>query len=153
MNGLTERLTRPGTLLRLEGFAGLVACVVYYRHLGGGWGLFALLFLWPDLGALGYIAGPRIGAACYNCLHTLGAPALPLAFGLATDRPPRAGGGDDLVRPYRLRPAPRLRPQGGGGAARARGVGGGRPRAARSPVRYRSPGQIAREEAIPEWLE
>ena len=29
-------------------------------------GMFALLFLLPDLSMLGYLAGPRVGAACYN---------------------------------------------------------------------------------------
>ena len=52
-----------------------------YAHWGVlGWGWFAGLFLLPDLAFIGYAAGPRVGAFCYNATHsTLGAAAL-LAF-------------------------------------------------------------------------
>lgn len=66
-------------LLRLEGFALLAASAAAYAWLGGGWGAFALLFLVPDLGMLGYLAGPRPGAMAYNALHIT---ALPLALGV-----------------------------------------------------------------------
>ena len=39
---------------------------------------FALLFLAPDLGMVGYAFGPKVGAATYNALHFA---ALPLALG------------------------------------------------------------------------
>ncbi|MGL5009266.1 MAG: DUF4260 domain-containing protein [Paracoccaceae bacterium] len=35
------------------------------------WGLLILFFA-PDLGFLGYLAGPRVGAAVYNTLHLYG---------------------------------------------------------------------------------
>lgn len=38
--------------------------------------MFALLFLAPDLSMLGYLAGPRLGGACYNAVHTYVAPAM-----------------------------------------------------------------------------
>lgn len=67
------------TVLRLEGALVLVACVWIYSGLNQGWMLFLILFLAPDLAALGYIAGRRTGAAAYNTLHTyLG----PLALGI-----------------------------------------------------------------------
>jgi hypothetical protein len=56
-------------LLRLEGLAAFAFAVAAYAALGGGWVLFAVLFLAPDLSALGYLAGPRVGAAVYNAAH------------------------------------------------------------------------------------
>jgi hypothetical protein len=73
--------------LRLEAAAELsVACWLYSR-IGGGWYLFAILFLVPDIGMLGYLAGPRAGAWSYNILHTfaIAAPLAMLAF--ATGHP------------------------------------------------------------------
>lgn len=60
--------------LRLEAAALLAVSLTAYAHLGGGWGLFALLFLVPDLSMLGYLAGSRIGALAYNAAHSYGAP-------------------------------------------------------------------------------
>ncbi len=58
------------TLLRFEALAELAACLALYAHFGLGWGLFALLFLLPDLGMLGYLVNRRVGAICYNLTHT-----------------------------------------------------------------------------------
>lgn len=57
-------------VLRLEGFAVFAAAVALYAHFGFSWLLFALLFLAPDLFMLGYLVGPRTGAAAYNVAHT-----------------------------------------------------------------------------------
>jgi Domain of unknown function (DUF4260) len=65
-------------LLRLEGAAAFAAAVALYAHAGFSWPVFALCFLAPDLAMLGYLAGPRAGAALYNLAHTY-ALALPLA--------------------------------------------------------------------------
>eukprot|EP01037_Dinobryon_pediforme_P005593 gene5593-5651_t len=74
--GIAEGAVR--VILRLEGLALLAAaCTAYgllpygllpygllpYGLLHGGWGRFALLFFLPDLSMLGYLAGPRVGAA------------------------------------------------------------------------------------------
>jgi len=72
-------LTKPVVLLRMEGIPLLVASILLYRHVHGSWILFAVLFLSPDLSMLGYVANARIGAAVYNLVHTLSAPALLLA--------------------------------------------------------------------------
>jgi Domain of unknown function (DUF4260) len=66
----------PLTVLRLEGAAAFAGAVVAYSTLGGHWSSFALLFLFPDLSMLGYLAGPRVGAACYNAAHSYLGPAL-----------------------------------------------------------------------------
>ncbi len=52
--------------------AGITAFVL----LAGNWWLFALLFLLPDLGMLGYLRGPKAGAFSYNLTHTHAGPAL-----------------------------------------------------------------------------
>lgn len=63
------------TQLRLEGLAVAAVSAVLYGRLGFGCGMFAALFLVPDLSFAGYLFGPRIGAACYNALHGLLGPA------------------------------------------------------------------------------
>lgn len=70
----------PRLVLRLEGAAVLAACAGAYGAVGGGWWLFAIRFLAPDLAFLGYLAGPRVGAAAYNATHSLLGP---LALGAA----------------------------------------------------------------------
>ncbi len=71
----------PRWLLRLEGLAVFIAALIAYRATGAGWGLFALAILAPDLSMLGYLGGPRIGAALYNAAHSYLAPALLAAAG------------------------------------------------------------------------
>jgi hypothetical protein len=56
--------------LKLEYAALLVASLVAYHQFSGNWWLFALLILAPDLSMLGYLAGQRVGAWCYNVAHT-----------------------------------------------------------------------------------
>jgi len=68
------------TLLRLEGAALAVACMVFYSYFEGSWWMFAILLLAPDLSFLGYLAGPRSGAASYNVAH---AAILPMLLGMA----------------------------------------------------------------------
>jgi hypothetical protein len=87
MMTIAARLLRPAALLRLEGAAILVAALSSYRQLGANWLLFALLLLFPDIAAVGYLAGGRLGVACYNAMHTLTLPALLLLFGLLTGTP------------------------------------------------------------------
>jgi hypothetical protein len=70
-------LAKPRILLHAEGFAGFVICVYLYYCLGAGWSLFLLLFLWPDLGMLGYLASVSLGSRTYNLLHFA---LLPLAL-------------------------------------------------------------------------
>lgn len=66
----------PRLILRLEGMAVLAASIAAYAELGAHWGIFAFLFLGPDLSILAYLAGPRAGAAVYNVAHTYLTPLL-----------------------------------------------------------------------------
>lgn len=74
-------LDKPGFLLHAEGFAVLTVSFAAYHQLNGSWLLFFLLFLWPDLLILGYLANVRLGAALYNLAHTEVGPLL-LGYGL-----------------------------------------------------------------------
>ena len=56
----------PNTLLRLEGVAVMLGAGFGYQLIHGGWPMFALLFLVPDLSMLGYFAGKRIGVRSYS---------------------------------------------------------------------------------------
>jgi hypothetical protein len=77
-------------VLRAEGLALLAGAAALYWRVGGDWKQFAILFLAPDLSFAGYLAGPRIGAAAYNTMHStllplvLGACGVALAAPLAT---------------------------------------------------------------------
>jgi hypothetical protein len=72
-------------LLRTEGLAVAVLSVVAYIEWGDSWWLFALLILAPDLAALGYLAGPHIGATTYNIAHCYALPALLATVAILTD--------------------------------------------------------------------
>ena len=54
----------------MEALAALVAAVLAYRALGGGWVHFAWLFLVPDLSMLAYLAGTRVGSVAHNAAHS-----------------------------------------------------------------------------------
>jgi hypothetical protein len=56
-------------ILRIESAAIAVVGVVAYLSLGGEPLWLLPLLLAPDLSALGYLAGPRVGAATYNLVH------------------------------------------------------------------------------------
>ena len=77
-------ITRPGILLRLEGLLVLAGSVALYSQHGRGWLFFGLLFLAPDVAFLAYLAGPRVGAAVYNLLHTYAGPVLLGLIAMAT---------------------------------------------------------------------
>lgn len=62
--------TRPTVILRLDGLAVALVAILLYRELGVAWWIFAAGFLAPDLAFAAYLAGPRIGAAAYNVVHT-----------------------------------------------------------------------------------
>ena len=72
----------PALMLRAEELMLLAAVVVLYERMyAGHWGLFALLFLVPDVSFVGWIGGERRWAATgYNLLHWEAA-ALAMAMG------------------------------------------------------------------------
>lgn len=68
------------SLLKLEELAEMLLAVLVFAHLPYAWWVLPATFLLPDLSMLGYLAGPRVGAASYNLLHH---KALAIAVGLA----------------------------------------------------------------------
>ena len=74
---ILERL--PAVFLRVEGAALLAAAVVLYVHAGYEWWVLLVFLLAPDVSAIGYLLGPRVGAAVYDTGHL---EALPIALGV-----------------------------------------------------------------------
>lgn len=77
----------PTAILRVEGAAILGLAVFLYARGDHGWLLFLLLLLVPDIGLLGYAAGPRAGAIAYNTVHTTVGPAVLAAAGILAGAP------------------------------------------------------------------
>ena len=75
----------PAVLLRLEGAALFGASIALYLHFDFSVLALVLLFLVPDLSMLGYLAGPRVGAATYNAVHTDLWPIILAAVGVLAD--------------------------------------------------------------------
>lgn len=72
-------------LLQAENAALLLAALAAYHVMDGNWWLFLVLILAPDLSMLGYLAGPRPGAWCYNTVHGWFAPVIVYLGALAAD--------------------------------------------------------------------
>ena len=56
-------------LLKLEEVAIFLFCVFLFSKLDFEWWWFPALLLLPDVGMIGYIINPKIGAFTYNFLH------------------------------------------------------------------------------------
>jgi hypothetical protein len=81
---MTVKATTVRGWLRLEGAAAFIAGLALYGWLGGPW-LFVLpLLLLPDLSAVGYLRGPRLGAFTYNIVHNWAIGLAVLGFAVAT---------------------------------------------------------------------
>lgn len=75
------------TLLRIEGLTLFVSMTLLYAVWGGSWWIYAVLFFVPDLSFVGYLGGPRSGAALYNAAHSYMLPVALSTFGFATAQP------------------------------------------------------------------
>lgn len=62
-------------ILRLEELGIFLLSTFLYSTLDYPWWLFLLFLLTPDLGAIGYLVGPRVGAITYNLTHHKGLAA------------------------------------------------------------------------------
>ena len=83
--------------LRLEGAAAFAAGLVLYGWLGGPWLLAIPFLLLPDLSAVGYLRGPRVGAFTYNLIHNWAIGLGVLGLGVAADSTPLLIAGAVLV--------------------------------------------------------
>ncbi len=68
------------TLLKTEELAEALVALLFFAHLPYAWWVLPATFLLPDLSMAGYLAGPRVGAYCYNFAHH---KAVALAVGAA----------------------------------------------------------------------
>lgn len=57
-------------ILKLEQLTLFFICIYMYAHFGYSWIWFVGLFFTPDLLMLGYLFGNKVGAICYNLVHT-----------------------------------------------------------------------------------
>lgn len=74
-------------LIRLEEFFLLILAFFLFTRVTYAWWLFPLLLLTPDLGMLGYLFGPAVGAATYNLVHHRGVAVVLYLLGLAATLP------------------------------------------------------------------
>jgi len=71
----------PRRWLRLEGATALAGALLAYTTTHQAWWLIPLTLLGPDLSALGYLHGNRLGARLYNAAHVTPLPAAAIAIG------------------------------------------------------------------------
>lgn len=69
------------TLLKLEEAAQFVLAIVGFSLLDYTWWWFPALLLTPDVGMLGYLVSPKLGAFTYNLFHHKGVAIVLLIFG------------------------------------------------------------------------
>lgn len=65
----------------------LILATVLFLDAGYSWVTFGLLFFAPDLSLIGYMAGPRRGAAIYNLAHSYVGPLSAAAVLYLSDGP------------------------------------------------------------------
>jgi hypothetical protein len=75
----------PQILLRAEGAALAAGALVLYAREDFGVVLLLVLALAPDVAFLGYLVGPRAGAAAYNASHTTLGPIVLGVAGVLSD--------------------------------------------------------------------
>lgn len=56
-------------ILKLEELAMFTLCIFLFSKLNFAWWWFPALLFLPDIGMIGYIINPKIGAFSYNLLH------------------------------------------------------------------------------------
>lgn len=75
------------TILNLEEWGIFLLCIFLFSRLPFAWWWFPALLLLPDVGMIGYLINPKIGAITYNFLHHRGLAALVAAIGLWYGKP------------------------------------------------------------------
>lgn len=81
-------MTKPVTMktsLKLEELMMFVLSLSLFQYQEFSWGWFAVFFLAPDAGMLGYLYGPKTGAFTYNLSHHKGLAILVYFAGIYAD--------------------------------------------------------------------
>jgi hypothetical protein len=81
------------TLIKLEELALAALAFYLFLALPYAWWWFLVLFLAPDLGMLGYLAGPKVGAWTYNLTHHKGLAVLLYLLGASWPSAPLQAAG------------------------------------------------------------
>lgn len=68
-------------LLRLEELVQFIFGIVMFCALDYAWWVFPALLLLPDIGMLGYLINPKVGALLYNIFHHKGLAILTILLG------------------------------------------------------------------------
>lgn len=69
-------------LLRLEEVALFLLAAFCFQYTGFTWYWFWILLLVPDIGMIGYLINPRLGALTYNFFHHKGVASLLVIAGI-----------------------------------------------------------------------
>lgn len=69
------------TTLKLEELAQFLFGIFLFTTLDFKWWLFPVLLLTPDIGMLGYLINPKIGAVLYNIFHHKAIAIIVMALG------------------------------------------------------------------------
>ena len=56
-------------VIAIEELAMFLISIYAFSQLTYAWWIFPALLLAPDISMLGYLAGPKVGAVCYNFVH------------------------------------------------------------------------------------
>jgi len=72
-------------IIRLEEMAMFMVSIVALYSWNVPWYFYLLLVLGPDISMLGYLAGNKVGAVCYNTFHHKGLAILIFVTGLIFD--------------------------------------------------------------------
>jgi hypothetical protein len=71
----------PRRMLRVEGAALAAGALIASGATHEAWWLIPLTIPLPDLSAVGYLAGTRVGAGVHNAAHSMPVPAIVAAIG------------------------------------------------------------------------
>lgn len=74
-------------LLKVEAAIVTVIGIGAYYYFGFSWWIFVGVILAPDLSAIGYAFGTRVGAWTYDLAHNYAAPSILAAFGYLAREP------------------------------------------------------------------
>ena len=84
---LSNKISMPNILLRLEGLVVLAVALTLYATWGYNWSTFAWLILVPDISFVPYLIDKRLGSITYNLFHTYTFPLTLALISLLMDMP------------------------------------------------------------------
>ncbi|WP_270181436.1 DUF4260 domain-containing protein [Alkalihalobacillus sp. CinArs1] len=74
-------------LLHIEGFVVFILSLYFFSTMDVSWWVFLLLLFTPDLAMFGYAMGKKVGAYCYNVIHSYSLPLILILMSLMVNQP------------------------------------------------------------------